>query len=88
MSWEPTEDSSGQHIEVEFPFQRRVSSVFLAGAADKDSWVTKFDVLYAVKKGYRWNAVYNDSGHIMVTRTIQSLSMFTPNVSTNDLVLN
>lgn len=55
------------YLEVMFPFQRRVQSFYLAGAADKDSWVTKFGILYTVRKNYRWNTIVNDTGSIVVS---------------------
>lgn len=64
-SWEPS-NSQFQYIEVQFPFQRMIKKIFIAGAKDKNAWVTKFMVWYQVAQGQRWHDVVDADSNIKV----------------------
>ena len=61
-SWEPTASQVGVWVEARFQFQRIVQRIFLAGAPDKDQYVTSFRVLYQAVDNVRYeNIFFNES---------------------------
>ena len=65
-SYQPTESDTSQYLDLEFPYERGIDNVTLAGAKDVSEYVTKYRIAYETAPGAFYQYVFNEEGAIYV----------------------
>ena len=66
-SWSPYPGDVPQYFEIFLFWKYSIRSVTTQGAADRDNWVTEYEVMYQLTASSYWHYYTDDDGNVMVS---------------------